>query len=275
METLEITEMLKDPKEFVGALYGTLLGDTSITKPVGGANSRLSFGQNNEAYANWKALVLMLAGFKKPRLYNRTWRSGTPRLPKYSKMYDFVYHKGRKTVTEHMMKSITPLGLALWYYDDGDFHKQKQEVKLATMCFNHAEHELMQRGLFKRFGLRFNIHKRKSAKGGNRKSYYFYFRMKQSDRELFFSLIEPFRCEPMTYKFPTAEGMDKIINNSRLCSGDVDELLPERMLFRLYYIDKKSMFQISHETGVNSGTILGRLRKLESRLADCVHQDIV
>ena len=29
------------------------------------------------------------------------------------------FHDGRKTVTEHVMKCLTPLGLALWYMDDG------------------------------------------------------------------------------------------------------------------------------------------------------------
>jgi len=269
MELEKIKEMLKDPKEIAGALYGTLLGDASLVKPVPG-NSRLTLGQNNEAYAHWKALLFAGVGSKTPVLYGKTWRSESPRLPLFTKLYYKMYHNGRKTVPEHAMKVITPLGLALLYMDDGDFHKQKQEVKIATMCFNQAEHNLLQKGLFKRFNLRFNIHRRKSA-GGNRKSHYYYLRMKQSDRITFFDLITEFIPDCMKYKVPTAEGMKKIETRSRLAPEDVDKILTPQTLFDMRYKQNMSLWQMQSELGVNSGTILGRLRKLETQISAFLH----
>lgn len=269
METEEIMNLLKDPKELVGALYGTLLGDSSVTKPSPG-NSRLTFGQSNGEYANWKFSIFTSLRFTKPVLYNTTWQSQTPRLPMFTKLYTQMYHNGRKTIPEHSMKSITPLGLALLYFDDGDFHTKKQEVKLATMSFNKAEHLLMQKGFFKRFGLRFNIHTRKSY-GGNRQESYYYFRMKQSDRIKFFELIEPFKPECMSYKFPTAEGMEKILTKSRMSVTDIDDVLDDGLLFKLYYINQMTLTEISHETGLNTGTISGRVDKLNTRINNCLH----
>lgn len=273
MELQTIQDMLKDPKEMTGALYGTLLGDTSMGKPNPG-NSRVTFGQNNKAYAYWKYQIFSSLGFCEPVLYGSTWRSQTPRLPMFTKIYNKIYHNGRKTVSVHGLKTLTPLGLALLYCDDGDLHKAKQEVKIATMGFNEAEHELLQKGLFKRFGLRFNPCQRKSY-GGNRKDFYWYLRLKQSDVINFFSVVSEFIPDCMSYKVPTAAGMDKLVNHSRKSRQDIDELLSDSVLFQMRFIDELSLTQMSDKLDVNSGTILGRIRKLEAKLLDCLHQDIV
>jgi len=269
MELKDIQELLKDSKEMAGTLYGTLLGDASLTKPNPG-NSRLTFGQSNKDYAEWKAGLFTSIGVKTPTLYGTTWRAQSPRLPLFTGLYNQMYYEGRKTVPIHAMKTITPLGLALLYMDDGDFHKQKQEVKIATMSFNQAEHEVLQKGLFKRFNLHFNVHQR-SSHGGNRKSHYYYLRMKQSDRLDFFSLIQPYVPECMSYKLPTAEGMEKIETRSRLNSDDVDTLLSNQKLFDLHYVRGLNFHQMAEELGVNSGTIHGRIQKLESKLAEYLH----
>jgi len=265
METYEIQKLLKDPKEMLGALYGTLLGDASMTKPNPG-NSRLTFGQNNQAYAIWKAELFSDLGFCAPVLYDTTWRSQTNRLPMFSKMYHHIYHNGRKTVTEHLLKTLNPLGLALLFYDDGDFHKEKQEVKIATMGFNEAEHTLLQKGLFKKFDLHFNIHTRKSA-GGNRKPNYFYLRLKKADTIRFFELIKPFKTTCMNYKFPTVEGLEKLSTHTRRNTEDTDTILTNQVLFDLYYKQGLNFHQMSEMLGVNSGTIYGRVQKLEEQLA--------
>jgi len=258
-EGVTTMELFKDPKEFVGALYGTLLGDSNIDKPAkfgGFGEGRLRFGHSNKDYAEWKA---ELFGLKAPVFINNgTWATQSPRTPIYTSVYAHMYYTGRKTVTEHVMKVLSPLGLALLYMDDGDFHKDKQDVKISTCNFNMAEHELMQKGLFKRFGLRFNIHPRRT-KIGNK---VFYFRLKNSDRVEFFSMIKNFIPICMEYKVPTAEGAKKIVFNSRMNVAEVDSILTKDILVDLYINKNYSIYKMSEHLGVNSGTILGRLRKL-------------
>jgi len=269
MELNKIKELLKDPKEYAGALYGTLLGDANLDKPKPG-NSRLRFGQNNEGFAKWKSSLFNLP---EPVLgSNNTWRSASPRLPMYTKLYRQLYPQGRKTVPIHAMKTITPLGLALLYFDDGDFHKVKIEVKISTMGFNEAEHIVLQKGLFDKFGLRFNYLRRKSQ-GGNRKAHYFYLRLKAIDTTPFMDLIRPFTPECMSYKVPTAERLQA--KNRYKPVEDINLVLTNDYLFKARYLDEKSLTEMSQETGINNGTILGRCRKLEAILIDCLQQDIV
>jgi hypothetical protein len=269
MELDKIKELLKDPKEYAGALYGTLLGDANLDKPKPG-NSRLRFGQANKEYAFWKASLL---GLKDPTFSgNKTWSTSSPRHPMYTKLYYRLYPQGRKTVPIHAMKVITSLGLALLYFDDGDFHKEKMEVKIATMGFNEAEHIVLQKGLFDKFGLRFNYLRRKSY-GGNRKAHYFYLRLKAIDTKLFMDLIRPFTPECMSYKVPTAERLQKKLWYTP--KESIDSVLTNDYLFKARFLDERSLTSMSEETGLNTGTILGRCRKLEAQLLECLQQDIV
>ena len=251
-------ELLQDPKEFLGAIYGTLLGDANLDRPKthgGEGNSRLRFGHSSRDYTAWKASLFNLG---EPTFSGKVWTVRSERNPIFSKMYAHMYHSGRKTVTEHVMKVLSPLGLALLYFDDGDLHRDKLDVKIATCGFNAAEHSLLQTGLFKRFGLRFNVHTRRSRIGNK----LFYLRLKNSDRLVFFGLIGEYVPSCMQYKIPTAEGLVRILTRSRLSRADVDSILTPEVLRNLYVDKRYSIYKMSQVLGINSGTILGRLRKL-------------
>jgi hypothetical protein len=202
----DIKALIQDPKEYIGALVGTLLGDSGLSKPKshgGAGNSRLHLGQKNADYLMYKCYLFSLSMPKYPST-DGVYRVCSSRLPVYSRLYNWLYYDGRKTVTEHVLKVLTPLGLALWYMDDGDFHKDKRECKIATCGFNEAEHFVMNHMLYKRFGLRFDAHQRKSAGGPGRQSHYFYLRLKQADKWKFFDIISKYVPSFMSYKIPTA-----------------------------------------------------------------------
>lgn len=252
-------EFIKNRREFKGAVIGTLLGDGSLSNPEEG-NCRLTFSQKDHAYTLFK--VSLFEWLTKVTVYadkDGMLCAYTARHPFYTKLYDRMYYEGRKTVTLHVMKSLTPLGLALWYMDDGNLHKDKLDVKLYTNCFNFAEHLLMQKILNDLWGLRFNILSYKIQNGKK----YLYLRLKNADREKFFNLISPYVIPSMKYKTPQAEGMEKIKNRPRLSKYDVDEVLKPDILTGLYCGNEKlSIYQMSKLLGINSGTILGRLRNL-------------
>lgn len=201
MERVTTIKLVESTQEYHGALCGMVLGDGNIDHPISG-NCRLRFGQMNHEYALWKRDLL-------ERAVSTTTQSDaagmlrvqTKRHPYFTKMWNHFYYNGRKTVEPSDMQILTPLGLAIWYMDDGDLQRPKLDVHLSTCNFTFAEHLVMQKGLLEKFNLHFNIHSRKSRKGGK----LFYFRLKSKDRIAFFSLINPFKIDSMSYKFLTTE----------------------------------------------------------------------
>ena len=253
MEPVTTTKLITNDREYMGAVIGTLLGDASLA-PIDAGNSRLRFGQANREYALWKREVLSYEHSLSEYQTGNMTIVTSPRLPLFSALRERIYYNGRKTIDSHIMKCLTPLGLALWYYDDGDLHRTAFRVLISSMSFNYAEHLLMQEALFKQFNLHFNILTRKSRTGLK----VFYFRLKNSDRKLFFDLIGPYRIECMAYKFPTTEGMDTILNHSRMNPSEVNTKMDN--VIELYN-SGLSTYVISKLVGLNAGTILGRLRK--------------
>ncbi|MEM7827801.1 MAG: hypothetical protein QW561_00520, partial [Candidatus Aenigmatarchaeota archaeon] len=132
--------LIESRKEFKGAVIGTLLGDSCLSSPSEG-NCRLTFAHVDQEYSLFKAgLFKWLTNVTLYTDKEGLLRVYTARHPFYTKLSRWIYYDGRKTVTAHAMKSLTPLGLALWYMDDGDMHKDKMDVKLWTNSFNEAEH---------------------------------------------------------------------------------------------------------------------------------------
>jgi hypothetical protein len=205
-----VTSMFSSKLEFKGAVIGMLLGDASIPKArTDGSTHHLQITHcmKQEQYLLKKKEYLeYLTGvrFYTDQVNNKDYkccRLVTKTHPFYDGMRDHMYHEGRKTVDEHMMKCLTPLGLALWYLDDGSLsHRGNQKIPvLATCCFNGTEHEMMSRMLQKRFGLQWRVNRTTTTYKGVKKNI-FILRLRDKDRENFFGMIKPFVPECLLYK---------------------------------------------------------------------------
>jgi len=209
MERVTTMELIDSAAELQGAFCGMILGDGNIDKPPQG-NGRLRFGQANHEYALWKKGILEVVTKTSSRVDSQgILHVQTARHPYFTKMRNHFYYSGRKTVEPYDMKILTPLGLAIWYMDDGDLQRPKLDVHISTMNFTYAEHLVMQKGVFEKFNIHFNIHSRRSRTGLKM----FYFRLKSKDRLAFFQLINPFKLDCMGYKFLTTE--EEIICKAR------------------------------------------------------------
>jgi len=145
-----------------------ILGDGCLTKQYRQAYLTIVHSTKQKEYALSKAKYLDLTrlniretttklnGKEYERIVIRTLSH-----PFYTRLYDRFYHQGRKTVDEHLMKMLTPLGLALWYQDDGHYHNYngRNVIYLCTHNFNYAEHELIQKWLLRKFNLNWTIKK--------------------------------------------------------------------------------------------------------------------
>jgi DNA-directed RNA polymerase subunit RPC12/RpoP len=204
--------VFKNRLEFKGAVIGMILGDASVSKArVENGNCYLSIChcQEQEEYLLYKKRVL--EELTSTRFYQNQpngledkylrCRLDTKTHPLYTGLRDHLYYDGRKTVTEHAMKCLTALGLALWYMDDGclTMHEKFDQPMLCTHGFNLAEHELMSRYLVKKFGIEWRIKKDARRYKGELKTYYCLM-LRRKDREKFFDIIRPYVVDCMLYK---------------------------------------------------------------------------
>jgi DNA-binding CsgD family transcriptional regulator len=126
-------------EEQLEILYGSLLGDASIS--INWKNARISFNQGGgqEEYFDYKCSFFkdyLGKICKKPRYDKRTnkyYNRFSVRLlshPFFTKLYNLCYQNGIKTIIQEWLNHITPRGLAFWFMDDGTY-----DGTLATNCF--------------------------------------------------------------------------------------------------------------------------------------------
>jgi len=224
-----VTTMFSNKLEFKGAVIGMLLGDACIPKVQRGLNASLRIGHSikQKDYLMHKKKILSM--LTECRIYEpniivkdkeyQTITLDTRVHPFYTKIREHFYHEGRKTVDEHVLKCLTPHGLALWYQDDGCLtnHEDFLTPFLCTHGFNKVEVEMLARMLQKKFGLQWRLRKDKQ---------YYALRLRRMDRQPFFDLIAPYMHESMMYKI-RSDGKepifkDHIILKCKQCNKDFE-----------------------------------------------------
>lgn len=201
METAETK--FKNRLEFKGAVVGMCLGDGHIRIPKGGKEAQFSITHCR------KQVDYMLYKVKILEYLTSCWvkegitvlngkdfaniKMQTKSHPFYTKLMDHLYFDGRRTVDEHVMKCLTPMGLALWYQDDGCLANNDNFLTpfIYTYAYSKTEVEMMSRMLQKMFGLQWRC---------NRQGKYYALRLRRSDREAFYELIKPYIQPCMEYK---------------------------------------------------------------------------
>jgi hypothetical protein len=152
-------------KELRSALIGMVLGDSYIGFTPRGKYPRLSISHSpkQEEYADYCIELLKnIPNIKvNKKLRNKIvknksypiieiWTNNNKFL---NHIYNCLYKKGIKTVTRHQLDRLTPLGLALWYMDDGSrcfrYRNNKtlisnRAIKLCTHGFSLEENQIIQ-----------------------------------------------------------------------------------------------------------------------------------
>jgi ubiquinol-cytochrome c reductase cytochrome b subunit len=190
------------PEDIISVLVGSLLGDGHGERLSDGG-VRFTFKQsdihknyffwlyyffNSRGYCNNNIPVIMIQ-HSKSKIYNyyyfRTY-SFTSLLWLYNLFYN---HNKNKIIPVTIANYLTPLALAVWIQDDGNWHGSG--VRIATNCFLFTEINLLIKALENNFKLKCSIHK-------NRKSYQIY--IKAESITLLRNLILPHFDESMYYK---------------------------------------------------------------------------
>lgn len=138
----------RNQAEVKGALYGTLLGDSTVTN-----RNEFSCEQVSESLIKYKGKILeQIApdlevyyhsrnrGDKQiihGREYNRSisYVVQTNRHAYFSKFREALYSTGSKQVSMSVLNSLTPEGLALWFMDDGYLdYKPSNNTRNLRIC---------------------------------------------------------------------------------------------------------------------------------------------
>jgi recombination protein RecA len=117
-------------------ILGSLMGDGNLSpnrRGRSGTRFRMGHGAKQAAYLDWKASLL--GNIPHARTVNAkgaVFADFTP-LPELGELHEAVYFgDGKKHLSWDYLKSLTPLGLAVWYMDDGGFTVRSKGVQERT-----------------------------------------------------------------------------------------------------------------------------------------------
>jgi len=156
----------KTSSELDGMIYGILLGDGHIRKPskAGTCNFILHHSKKQEEYLFYKISLIEEISHVKFNYWNKSIvnkKNGktyysiyaqTNFLNYFKKLRDIFYCPvtNKKILYKNHLNKLTPLGLALWWMDDGCLYinrgknnKIERRAFLATQNYNSLENDLI------------------------------------------------------------------------------------------------------------------------------------
>lgn len=202
----EINLTYEEEQVLIGGLFGdSYLGISKRNKYphgcIGHCIEQYDYAVFKQKFINrFTSQVSLVNKFDKRsgRKYQQAWiviRSQKALLPYY---YSF-YNDSKKTFSKDMLYKIDPLGLAIWYMDDGSpsytTYGSLCGFLFATMCFSDEEINLIKKFFKEKFNLETTIHKDRSIY------------IKAESRDVFLNLISKYIPDCMKYKIS-----NKIIN---------------------------------------------------------------
>ena len=194
-------------KKQESALVGMILGDGFLQKTgENNARLRLEHSSRQKEYLKWKMELfpqffqsnvkeLSRVHPKTKKIYHYT-RGQSTASPILGKLRRIFYPGGRKRIPENLSRYLRhPLGLAIWYLDDGYYYARDKVIYLylGRIALNDAK--VAQRSIEERFELK-SILKDKKDKG-----YVLYF--SPSETQKFNVLINEFVITQMRHKLPS------------------------------------------------------------------------
>ena len=205
----------KTSSELDGMIYGMLLGDGCIRKPTkaGTCNFVLHHSAKQKEYFFSKLALLEEVSHVKTNYWEKSHFSKKNQKTYYSiygqsnflnyfkKLRDVFYNsEGTKIVTETILKKLTPLGLALWWMDDGCLYVKRHKNStierrafLSTCSFTEEEHVLIKQYFFSRWNLNVTIRQHPKTK-------YRYISFPVEDFKKFVEIIKEHVVPSMQYK---------------------------------------------------------------------------
>lgn len=117
-------------------ILGTVLGGSSIVRPVGGKNSYLSMRGKDAYWLEYKNHELKDLASPNPFLIekdNKYFRWHSLCYPVFNDYHALFYEGRKKTVRIDVLNELRDIGLAVWFLDGGRY--ERRHVLLNTTTF--------------------------------------------------------------------------------------------------------------------------------------------
>ncbi len=187
-------------------VIGGLLGDSGGELGMNGARILITHRWQDYAYFVWKrdcvnCSEVLTAGKITPTKKGPRFYVGTH---EYILPYYFMFYSqgsSHKTLVPEVLNALLPLGLAVWYMDDGSLYKKngRTTLTLSTACFSLEEHEVIQEYFLTKYGLKFNIQKQLDKRYD--KVSHFLTLANYAEAEQFIDIVRPYAVPCMERKF--------------------------------------------------------------------------
>lgn len=154
-------------KELKEITIGLLLGDVNMQKRKWSVNPVLRFVQGLvhkdyllhlyglfDSYCKVAPKITIMAPHKRTGIRYSCIHFNTYSLPCFNELYELFYPLGVKSVPLNIGELLTPLSLAYWISDDGNWDKIHKNVVLCTNSFTLVEVELLVGVLNNKFDLK-------------------------------------------------------------------------------------------------------------------------
>jgi hypothetical protein len=149
-------------------IVGTLLGDGHLETRTQGRTYMLKIehGYSQKTYVDWLYQELLSMTLSRPKvkfqmvrgkMYQKYWFNSvtTGSLRFYGQQF---YEQKKKVVPQQIGKWLTPLGLAVWFMDDGSIKSKECSARIMnTQCYDETSLDR----LISTFSTRYNIVARK------------------------------------------------------------------------------------------------------------------
>lgn len=158
----------------IQVILGSMLGDGYIAyRPLAGyRNAYLCIRQEDKQYTIYKNKLLkgLVTGhighqivIRKDKNNRRedTYYFNSFTHKELTSFWNLFYSTGVKIIPQYLLKNIKPLGLAIWFMDDGCLQGKPSSryFKFSTNSFTLQENKSLQKMFKNRFGINSNIHK--------------------------------------------------------------------------------------------------------------------
>jgi len=193
-------------------LIGILLGDGHLERLYTPTSGRLKVEHSykQKDYVDWlynefRDWVRSKPKVKRKKVWNKIYQNygfltyGHRLLGKF---HEEFYRKRKKIIPNDLEQDITPLGLAIWYMDDGSIKSRRHKgIFLNTQGFRENDVKKLQRILGNKFGISSTTRKEKNGRqiylGGK-------------SGEKFIEIIKPYIIPSMEYKIPRTLRLTKL-----------------------------------------------------------------
>lgn len=192
-------------KELEGFFAGCILGDGSISKRQGRVTPyyRESHSLEQLSYLEWKrTFVEEVVPCKTYEIFDKKLGKNFYMFEsRASKELEAIYQLSQAPVFD-ILNQLTPLGLAVWFMDDGTIYNGKNKntkayatfnVTLGTYRFDYEEHVIIQKWFNDTFGFDAKIAKKRTD------TYNIRFTVK--DSTAFLQMTKPYAHPALLYKW--------------------------------------------------------------------------